>query len=70
MVSTIAGLLGNSGSTDDTGSAARFTNPVGMVINGGILYLTEANHTVRSVNTSTFVVTTIAGSAGNSGVTS
>src|ERR1700730_9806219 len=30
VVSTFAGLAGNSGSADDTGSAARFNNPNGV----------------------------------------
>ncbi len=68
-VTTIAGLLATSGETDDLGSLARLTNPVGLAYNSAMLYFTEANHTVRSVNLSNDSVVTIAGQGGNPGTT-
>lgn len=70
VVTTLAGTAGSVGSTDGTGSAARFHNPFEIALdNAGILYVSDAlNHTVRKV-TSSGVVTTLAGSAGNAGST-
>ncbi|HAB58649.1 MAG TPA: hypothetical protein DCE75_11425 [Acidimicrobiaceae bacterium] len=67
-VTTFAGSIGSSGSDDGTGTDARFSYPVGVAFDGdGNLYVTERfNDTIRKV-TPAGVVTTFAGSAGNSG---
>lgn len=69
-VTTFAGSVGVSGSTDGFGANARFNGPGGLVIDSaGNLYVADTtNHTVRKI-TSTGSVTTIAGSAGVSGTT-
>ncbi|MEI6715502.1 MAG: MBG domain-containing protein [Verrucomicrobiota bacterium] len=65
-VSTLAGSAGESGSTDGTGSAARFFYPTGVAVDGsGNLYVAD-NSTIRKI-TSGGVVSTLAGSAGVSG---
>jgi len=68
VVTTLAGLAGVSGSTDGTGSAARFNYPSGVTIDSsGNLYVADTdNHTIRKI-TSAGVVTTVAGGAGISG---
>ena len=67
-VTTIAGLAGSAGSADGMGSAARFSQPRGVAVDGSDnLYLTDyTNDTIREV-TSAGVVTTIAGLAGSNG---
>jgi sugar lactone lactonase YvrE len=67
-VTTVAGTAGVSGSTDGTGSAARFTNPVGVAVDlAGNVYVAEpTQHTIRKV-TPAGVVTTLAGAAGHAG---
>ena len=63
-VTTIAGSLGSSGSTDGIGISARFNGPTGIVTDGSHLFLTEVgNDTVRALDVGTGSVTTIAGSA-------
>ena len=49
VVSTIGGLAGNSGSTDGTGLAARFGDPVGVAVTpSGIVYVADAgNNSIR-----------------------
>ena len=68
VVSTIAGSAGISGSTDGTGTVARFNFPQGLATDrDGNSYLADnSNHTIRKV-TASGVVTTIAGSPGVSG---
>jgi hypothetical protein len=68
QVNTLAGLAGNFGSVDGTGSAARFYGPQAMAADGsGNVYVADTwNDTIRKV-TSAGVVTTIAGLAGNRG---
>jgi uncharacterized delta-60 repeat protein len=67
---TLAGLAGNYGygSTDGTGSTARFARPFGVAVDGvGNVYVADAgNNTIRKV-TPGGVVTTLAGLAGPSG---
>ena len=70
VVTTFAGTAGSSGSTDATGSAARFNNPRGVAVDGaGNVYVADfGNHTIRKI-TSAGVVTTLAGTAGSLGST-
>lgn len=69
-VTTFAGMAGNSGSTDGTGSGARFNEPNGVAVdNTGNVYAADSsNHTVRRISPAG-VVTTLAGSALSSGST-
>jgi sugar lactone lactonase YvrE len=62
VVTTIAGLAGNPGSADGTGSAARFFFPVGISadVNGNLFVADNTNDTIRRV-TQAGVVTTIGG---------
>jgi sugar lactone lactonase YvrE len=68
VVTTIAGAPGTTGTTDATGSAARFYVPIAIAIDGsGNLYVADYyNQTIRKI-TSSAVVTTLAGSAGTLG---
>ena len=63
--STLAGLAAGIGSTDGTGTVARFNNPFGAAVDGaGNTYVADKNnHTIRKI-TSAGVVSTLAGSAG------
>jgi len=62
---TIAGLIGEAGSDDGIGSAARFDSPLGVsVATNGVIYVADCgNHTIRAI-TPDGSVTTIAGTAG------
>ena len=68
VVSTLAGLPGSLGSTDGTGSAARFGFPVSVAVDRtGNVYVTDSsNHTIRKITPSR-VVSTFAGLAGSAG---
>src|SRR5439155_793821 len=68
VVTTLAGLAGNGGSADGTGSAARFNNPCGVAVDSaGDVYVADTdNDTIRQV-TPGGVVTTLAGLAGKGG---
>ena len=68
VVTTLAGLAGTLGSTDATGTAARFKFPQGVAVDtAGNVYVADTdNHTIRKI-TSAGVVTTLAGLAGTSG---
>ncbi len=68
VVTTFAGTAGTSGTTDGTGSAARFNTPRDVAVDAtGTLYVVDSvNHTIRQI-TAAAVVTTLAGSAGNFG---
>jgi hypothetical protein len=70
VVTTLAGTAGSSGSTDGTGSAARFNRPLGVAVDAADnVYVTDgSNHTIRKI-TSGGVVTTLAGTAGSTGST-
>ncbi len=70
IVSTFAGVAGSPGSSDGTGSTARFNNPTGVAVSSaGNLYVADSiNNTIRKI-TSAGVVSTFAGSVGSSGST-
>ena len=68
VVTTVAGLAGSDGSVDGTGSAARFSYPSGVAVDGSgnVFVADRGNHTIRKI-TAAGVVTTVAGVAGSSG---
>ncbi|MEO6182821.1 MAG: hypothetical protein ABIP71_06945 [Verrucomicrobiota bacterium] len=68
VVSTLAGLVGTAGSTNGTGNAALFNNPLGVALdtNGSVFVTDYGNHTIRKI-TSSGVVSTLAGSPGVTG---
>ncbi|MDO8414123.1 MAG: hypothetical protein Q7S51_10080 [Gallionellaceae bacterium] len=65
LVSTFAGTAGVFGSSDGSGTAARFTSPYGLARdNAGNLYVADTgNSTIRKITTAG-VVSTLAGMAG------
>jgi uncharacterized protein YjiK len=69
IVSTLAGQPLSSGSSDGTGSAARFYSLTSAAAdNAGNLYVADTdNHTIRKVAVSTGAVSMLAGLAGSSG---
>jgi hypothetical protein len=69
VVTTFAGLAGNRGSADGTGSAARFAFPRGVAVDtaGNVYVADNSNHTIRKI-TPAGVVTTLAGLAGTPGL--
>jgi len=70
VVSTLAGSPGVSGSTDGTGSAARFNFPVGIAVDssGNVFVADAKNFTIRKI-TPAGVVTTYAGAPFQLGAT-
>lgn len=63
VVTTLAGSAGLSGSTDGTGSAARFTYPEGVVVHpNGNIYVTDRGNQILRQVTPAGVVSTLAGS--------
>jgi sugar lactone lactonase YvrE len=67
VVTTLAGTVGTSGSTDGTGTSASFYWPHGITVDAsGNLYVGDTgNNMIRKI-TSTGVVTTLAGTVGGS----
>ncbi len=70
VVSTFAGGAGIVGSTNATGTAARFSSPRGIAVSksgsGEVFVADTGNHTIRRISGGG-VVTTLAGTAGSSG---
>jgi streptogramin lyase len=68
VVTTIAGTVGVAGSADGTGTAASFSQPRGITVDGlGNIFVVDANnYTIRKI-TPAGVVTTIAGTVGVAG---
>jgi len=64
-VTTLAGTAGSAGSSDGTGTAARFNEPFGIAVDSsGTLYVADSsNNAIRRV-TAAGVVTTFAGGGG------
>ena len=68
-LTTVAGGMGTAGTADGTGTAARFSGPWGMVTDGTYLYISDSNnYTIRKLDPATAAVTTVAGTAGLSGI--
>jgi len=70
VVTTLAGTAGDLGSTDGSGTAARFNNPFGIVLDGsGNIYVSDSvNSSIRKI-TPSGTVTTLAGTPGSPGST-
>ena len=67
-VTTLAGYAPTGGTTDGTGTNARFKSPWALAISGTELYVLEyGNHAIRVVDTETKDVTTVAGDKGTYG---
>jgi sugar lactone lactonase YvrE len=68
VVTTLAGSAGQAGSSDGTGTAARFSNPTRVAVdNAGNVYVTDTgNSTIRKIS-ATGAVITIAGQPGSCG---
>ena len=65
VVTTLAGLARTAGSSDGTGTAARFNFPTGIAVDssGDIFVADSGNDTIRNISPA-LAVTTIAGAAG------
>src|SRR5512146_480306 len=68
-VTTLAGsAAAPAGALDNTGTLARFRNPVGITTDGFNLYVADSsNNTIRKIVIASGAVTTLAGSAGAAG---
>jgi hypothetical protein len=68
LVTTFAGSAGQTGSGDGTGGAARFSDPSGVAVDsaGNVYVADNQNQEIRKISSSG-VVTTLAGSAGQLG---
>jgi len=71
LVSTLAGLAGNSGGADGTGSAVRFCSPSAVTVDasGNLFVADTENFTIRLIVAATGKTSTLAGLAGTSGST-
>ncbi len=68
VVSTLAGVAGQSGATDGTGSQARFNSPQGVALGSdGMIYVADMNNSLIRKITPAGVVTTLAGAVGQVG---
>lgn len=69
-VTTLAGLAGQSGSTDGLGTSARFNGPAGVAVDAsGNVYIADADdNTIRKI-TAAGLVSTLAGTGGQVGST-
>ena len=68
VVTTLAGLAGNPGSTNGTNSAARFFGPSGVVVDSaGNIYVADAGNNAIRLITPSGAVSTFAGTPGTSG---
>ncbi len=69
VVSVLAGASGQAGSADGPGPSARFSWPTSVAVTpAGVVYVGDAHNTIRMISTGG-VVSTLAGSAGQSGAT-
>jgi sugar lactone lactonase YvrE len=68
VTTTLAGLAGNPGNADGTGTSAHFNQPQGVALDsaGNVYVADTGNHTIRKI-TSGGVSSTLAGSAGSFG---
>jgi len=68
-VTTIAGLPGQQGGSDGTGSAARFWTPARLAIDnlGGLYVADSGGNSIRKVSLASGAVTTVAGRFGSPG---
>ena len=69
-VTTLAGTLGTSGTSDGVGGAASFSLPAGVALcdSGGYALVADTgNHTIRKLALDTGTITTLAGLAGSAG---
>jgi len=67
-VMTLAGLAGNVGSTNGTGSGARFNYPYGIAVDtAGNVYIADTYNSEIRIITTNGVVSTVAGLVGNPG---
>jgi len=68
VVTTLAGVAGEAGSTDGTGAAARFDSPSGIAVDaaGNVFVADTGNHTIRRISAGG-IVSTLAGVGGQPG---
>ncbi len=65
-----AGMLGQPGATNATGTSAQFDGPQGLATDGTSLYVADMfNDEIRQIDLTTAAVTTVAGASGTPGKT-